>query len=143
MTTAEYGEIVKLLNGCWPGKFGETALGVMWDRLFSRVPLEDAVEGIKSRVTVQAPTEIADILRAVNEVTNTKARRKLETRRVCSTCEGTGWAQALDNGDKSFAFRCTCGIAHSRGLSERIPLWDPKFVKQGFRPFGSAKPTPI
>jgi hypothetical protein len=52
----------------------------------------------------------------------------------CNLCGSTGWINALDSEERSYAFRCgDCSTATKLGLSKSIPVWDEtRFTPKGF-----------
>lgn len=141
MKLSEFANAWKMLEDAWPRTYtlilgserfaNPTLSAFMYQRIGDRVAFDDWKAGVDSILAGGGGHDPSDIIRAINDVINKRARSSAaERKEPCEYCLDTGFVEARDKDGYDYAFRCP---KFCKEISNKIPMWGPDYETAGFK----------
>jgi hypothetical protein len=112
-------------------KYTNTTLSAfLFSRIGSRVTFDDWKAGTELILTTGGNHDPADIIKAINDVVNSRARKAADDRnkKECDYCQGTGFVSTIDRDGYGYVFGCP-DECKGQTMTHR---WSSDFEKQGY-----------
>lgn len=133
MNIRDFDVCYRTLMDAWPLNYAivmdkqripnNTLSAFFYSRIGERVSKDDFLSAIEVVLGNGGPHDPSNIIAAINDVVNARARKKAETakKEPCKLCLDTGMVCTKDADDYEFVFRCPNSC---KPISEKIPVWD-------------------